>query len=983
MPSTSLTLTQRVFAMFTGIAGAVVGVLLAGCQPIDGNAPHVIITEVMSSNASFLEDKDGDFEDWIEIHNPTSMPITLEGYGLSDDETRPYKWTFPYLVLPAGRHLTVFASNKDRKNVLNPLHTNFKLKSAGETILLTHKQGRVLDKVQMPSMPPNLSWGRSTENWRTWLFFHEASPNAANPPTGWTHPRLSTQPTHPQIHEILANNKQSTVDEDGELSDWVELYNPSDQPLSLRGYTLSDDFHKPAKWRFPDVTIPANGYLLVFASGKDRNKIPLHTNFRIRHAQDIVVLSSPKGEILQTVPLAHQRADESFGAVEKSPTLWLHYPTPPPPQAKTTQGFTDDRSNAPIPPKGLFINEVMSLNRSTVKDDDGQYSDWLELINTGEQKISLKGVGLTDDQEEPFQFTFSGGEIGPGETLLVWLSGKTCQVPECVNPHAPFALNPSGEEIMLTSSTGRVLDLFVTGHLEPDVSSGRSSHSGFQRVLFQPATPHKPNGISAFGGYAPAPLILTPGGYQQSPIQVKSSSPIGGGVMHYTLDGSTPDASSPRVTGPIHIAESTVLKVRLFTSTHLPSPTATQTYLFEPRSELTTVTLSADPVSLFHPTRGIHSKGVNASPDFPHVGANFWKKTEIPAHVELYEPNGIQGLSLDLGFRIFGAFSRGMPKKSFLLISRSAYERPEFTYPLFPDKDLNSFKSIVIRQSGQDATKSRFRDVLMTQLISASGVDYQANRPIVLYINGQYWGIYNIREKINAHFIANNHGIAVEDVNLLRANGAPDHGVNVEYHRMVKFLRENDMSKKGNWQHIQQEMDVQNFIDYQFFQFYFANPDNGNIRFWKENGKNGKWRWILYDMDWGFHDPTHPTLKFITNPEGTGASKAFSTSIITSLLANEEFKDLFLKRAAFHLNHTFRPERVLTTIHRLAARIEPEIERDRARWDRTKGKWEQQVGDLRKFAERRPKHARSQLKQFFGLSEEDMRAYSLVPREEQ
>ena len=220
----------------------------------------------------------------------------------------------------------------------------------------------------------------------------------------------------------------------------------------------------------------------------------------------------------------------------------------------------------------------------------------------------------------------------------------------------------------------------------------------------------------------------------------------------------------------------------------------------------------------------------------------------------------------------------------------------------------------------------------MTQLISDSGVDYQAYRTVVVYINGAYWGLYNIREKINEDFIADNHGIDPDDVNLLRANGAPDHGSNTTYHRMVKTMRQRDMSTDESWEWANHEMDIQNFIDYQFFQIFFANNDNGNIRFWRESGPDGRWRWILYDTDWGFHDPTHKTLPFVANPEGTGASKAFSTAIWTALKRNPKFKTLFLKRAGYHLAHTVSAGRINDTIAHLETTIGPEIKRDSTRW---------------------------------------------------
>ncbi|NLZ93301.1 MAG: hypothetical protein GX922_04690, partial [Firmicutes bacterium] len=332
--------------------------------------------------------------------------------------------------------------------------------------------------------------------------------------------------------------------------------------------------------------------------------------------------------------------------------------------------------------------------------------------------------------------------------------------------------------------------------------------------------------------------------------------------------------------------------------------------------------------------------------------------------------------SIDAGIRIGGQYSRAMPQKAFNIFARNQYGYNVMEYPFFPDKDLTTFKAITLRQSGQDGSMSRIRDCLMTSLLNETTLDYQAYRPAVVYLNGEYWGHYNIRERINEYFLAYNHGINPHQIDLLQGNTTVRAGDAKHYVAMREFIATNDMSKTENYAYIQTQMDIQNFMDYWIAQIYFANTDSANIRFWRERSEHGKWRWIVYDTDWGFFNVDHNTLAYVTNPAGTGVGRHLSTVLLVNLLKNQEFKAEFINRLAYHLNNTFAKDRVINRINELAAAIESEMPDHLKRWGGSMSAWHSQVQKLRDFAEKRPAIVVKHIQQKFNLTNAQMQIFN-------
>jgi len=497
------------------------------------------------------------------------------------------------------------------------------------------------------------------------------------------------------------------------------------------------------------------------------------------------------------------------------------------------------------------------------------------------------------------------------------------------------------------------------------------------RGFYTEPTPGEPNLDNAFPGYAKPPVFGQSAGMHDQPLQLVLEG--GEAQIRYTLTGSEPNTESALYVRPLEINETTVVRAMAFEPGLLPSDVVTATYLVDVKHTVPVVSLVLDPALLNDPTTGLFEMGPDADPEFPFYGANFYKPIEVPQHFEMFESDGRLALSQDAGFKVFGGRSRANEQKSIQIVARSRYGKPELRYPFFPEKSLSSFPAVVLRAAGQDVYRSRLRDVLGTQLVKDLGIETLAYRPVVVYLNGEYWGLYNLREKVSQEYLAANAGIDdPSGINIVFGAIGIDAGSTDDYQAARKYFYTHDMAVPAHYAHAQTLLDVPNFIDYQLAQIYMANVDNGNIRRW--NAPGTPLRWILYDLDGGFSTNylDHATLAFVTDPEGTGSGKRFPTTFLVGMLRNPDFRKQFIARAAHHLTTTYDPDRVIAKIDQLAAEIEPEMAGQTARWGGTRtnvAQWEDEVERLRTFARKRPALVAREFQLFFALSADDMKAF--------
>ena len=262
------------------------------------------------------------------------------------------------------------------------------------------------------------------------------------------------------------------------------------------------------------------------------------------------------------------------------------------------------------------------------------------------------------------------------------------------------------------------------------------------------------------------------------------------------------------------------------------------------------------------------------------------------------------------------------------------------------------------------------RDALASSLTDGMGLSYQQYRPTVVYINGEYWGLHNLREKLNEDYFYTNFGLTEDQFDLLKPGLEPQAGTAAEYENLVSYLEGSGAALPEHYAHVQTAVDVDNFIDYTCTELYLANQDwpGNNVKWWKEHGPEGRWRWALYDLDWAFQDPSVDMITHATTLNDSWPNPEWSTFLLRTLLDNPDFRVRFVNRCAVWLATSFEPERVLARMEELAAAVESEIPRFFARWGLDSADWADELDGIRGFARARPALMRQNITGFFGFS---------------
>lgn len=468
------------------------------------------------------------------------------------------------------------------------------------------------------------------------------------------------------------------------------------------------------------------------------------------------------------------------------------------------------------------------------------------------------------------------------------------------------------------------------------------------------------------------------GGFFREPQRVRLTAPEASAI-YYTLDGSTPGLKSQRYITPIFVDETRVIRAVAVRDDQKGQPFGQTYFMDEPATDLPIVSIGISPTILFHPERGLFVEGTHPEDSLWYKPkANFWSRKEHPIHLDMFTPDGQAFHNSLSGMRLFGGMSRLFPQKSLALIARKQYGQGRFDYPIFGEDEPDKFKFLVLRNSGSDFGKSHFRDGLMTTLVRHWDLETQAFQPSHVYINGTYWGIYNIREKVNRFFIEDHtRGIHRDSIDMLEHYAVRQFGSRRHYQSLLDFLSRYDLTAQTNYEHVQTLMEVDNFMDYQIAQVYFDNQDaGGNIKYWRPAEEGGRWRWILYDTDWGYglHDARAyrtNSLAFHTEPNGPHwPNPPWSTFLLRKLLQNATFRHQFVNRFADALNTDFSEERATHVVDSLYLLLHREMPRHLKRWRLSEREWNRQVDILRDFAQKRPAYMRQHLAARFKAGEE-------------
>ncbi|UTR11798.1 CotH kinase family protein [Evansella sp. LMS18] len=525
------------------------------------------------------------------------------------------------------------------------------------------------------------------------------------------------------------------------------------------------------------------------------------------------------------------------------------------------------------------------------------------------------------------------------------------------------------------------------------------------------------------------PVFSHAGGFYDEEFNLEIQATVEDAAIYYTLDGSEPDPENngentylyeePITIGerslnelslsyipsnnieegsrswnePVELIDQvTVVRAVMINHNESASNVATSTYFTDNLPSLPVISLSTNPGNFFGEEEGIYVPGVNYNSDgnAPDASGNYYERGrewERPVHIEYFETNGQLAFAQDAGVRIHGNFTRRFPQKSLRLYSRSDYGESRFSYPFFESKEMDDFNRLLLRNSGNDWGMTMFRDAAMQSLVHHLDLDTQHYQPAVVYLNGEYWGIHNIRDRHDKHYLETHYGADRDDFTILSANAELDDGSpdgQEDYISMLEYIEENGLEEEEHYEHIKTLMDVDNFIEYYVAQIYNANTDwpHNNISYWRyENSFNeeslpdkldGRWRWFLFDVDrsLGYVEYDHNTIEMVTDRfNHVREEEEWPNFLFRELLKNDQFKQKFLTALADHMNTTFSPERVINVIDELAEGIEPEMENHINRWGipESMNEWEENVEIMREFALNRPEAIREYTQEHFNL----------------
>ena len=705
------------------------------------------------------------------------------------------------------------------------------------------------------------------------------------------------------INEVMGKNKATLRSADGAFYDWVELKNISDHTVSLEGWRLSDKGMRDG-FTFPDVSIPSEGYLLVFASGTEKTAgEELHAGFSLS-AGETLTLSTAAQNLSSQFVCPDSKADISFVLTEKDSYSECRYPTPGLDNTVGSYISLQKNSSSAGP---LVISEVSTSNRTLLYSRErDEYPDWIELRNISSAPVELSHYYLSDRSDELKQFRLPNGTLAPGAMILILGFEQAATSYSSNTIVSSFRLD--GENDRLYISDGTVLSDYAS---IKDIPYGGSfgrvpGENGF--FYFTVPTPGAENGNGVRYVCAKPETDIPDGLYDG--VDSLTISLSGKGNIYYTTDGSLPSHESAQYSGPITIESTCVIRAICSDGSGLDSRPLTASYFLNEGHTLPVLSVVADDAKELE---RIYRQGI--------------KGLELSGAIEYFEKDS--SFSIDCGVKMAGRASLGRPKKNLSFRFRGAYGESRLDYDLF-DGGISSFSALTLR-SGHDSDKGVIRNEISEDLCLASTdiVAAQRSKWVVMYMNGQYCGVYALKDKINRQFIADLEGIPKETVEIEEDPTI----LSTEFYKTVIFYCvNNDMTDPANYEHLCSLLDIESFIDWIIVEQYTGNFDilYGNTSFYRSPELDGnRWKAIFFDLDAAFRYDYYNFRNFFN----IDFALNYYAQMLQKLLANEAFRDRYVTRVAEMIKGPLSNEAVVQRMEDMYSLIDEEMKRDCVRWE--------------------------------------------------
>ena len=785
------------------------------------------------------------------------------------------------------------------------------------------------------------------------------------------------------INEFLASNVRDFPEmyDFGDYNDWIELFNPTDSSVSLENFFLSDDSGYPLKWKFPSgASIAPNEYLIVWADGfnegpgssyqretwpyDDYTTRHYHTNFKLSKSGEDVVLS--RANVENSIDFIS--SESSWKYLDNGSNQLDAWVTSNFDDSGWDEGFaelgygdgdeattlnfgpnSDDKYATTYFRKSFNVNDVVGIDQLLIglKRDDGAvvYLNGMELFRSnmpvGDITWESEASSAASSAEEDtfYAYTLPADDLIPGENILAveihQVSGTSSDI--------SFDLNLRG----VSYANAQIIDQVTYSQQLTDVSLGRSNNGDAWTYYGEP-TVGAPNATPASINMERSTPVTAShvSGFYTGEQTITLGTENTSAQIHYTLDSERPGSTTALYNTPITVSSTSILKARTIEPGTLPGDILSLSILIDESSSLPLISLTAEPPTLWDTDIGIYE--------------NEYKQREIPVRVEYFRPDQSLGFEINAGSRLGGMNIWTKPQKPFTIYTRDRFGADQIPYQIFAEKPIADFSRIVFRNGGDDWEETLLRDPMTESLVKGMmDCGYMAYQPASLYLNGEYWGLYNIREKFDKRYFFENFGVDPDNIDHLEY-GATAIGTRLmtiegdllAYNELINFILSNDLDTPANYAHLQQAMNIDGFIDHVTMTLYCANTSWGHNReWWRSRDPGGKWEWLIVDVDRGFN-PSNTNTNLLDN-------LLDGYLLFQYLMQSQTFENQFLQRAAAHFNNTFALDRVSGIVDSLAAAVRPEMPRQIERWG-TSGSvssmanWEDELDLIKAFASARP-----------------------------
>lgn len=622
----------------------------------------------------------------------------------------------------------------------------------------------------------------------------------------------------------------------------------------------------------------------------------------------------------------------------------------------------------------VVINEYSCSNSTTISDNYGNYEDWIELYNSSGSAISIAGYYFSDKASNPTKWQVPAGVNVPANGFLkIWCSGKNEFL--ATNVHTNFKLTQTKPERIIFSNTlGTILENYILNPTQNNHSRGRTTNGAATWSIFTTPTPGASNS-SPKQEYASKPSFDQTSGFYSSAITLTISTPDANITIRYTTDGNEPTSTSTIYSTPINISSTQVIRAKAFSSIANipPSFTNSNTYFINENHSIAVISVFGDDVDdLF--------SGIYVDAD---AGLEYFDVTNTLRA----EATGVTNKH--------GNDSWAYDQRGIDFVCKDQYgDKYSLLWQLFNQKPRNEFQRIILKAAANDnypfeAGGAHVRDQYVTTLSQLGDLhlDGRTYEPCIVFMNGQYWGVYDMREKVDdADFTEYYFNSDADNVQMLKTWGGTwsEYGgtqAQTDWDNLLNFILSNNMAIPANYNYVDSLYNVKSLVDYFVLNSYVVCSDwlNWNTEWWRginPNASKKKWRYALWDEDATFGhyinytgvptqtpdaDPCSPEQ--LGDPGGQG-----HVPILNALMDNAVFKQYYISRFADLSNTSFKCDRMIFVLDSLINLFLPEMPNQISRWGGTMAEWQQNVQDLKDYINDRCSQIQSGMNSCYNLT---------------